>query len=65
LLEIIGEAANQLSVETCERYSEVPWRDLTRLRIVLAHHYHRVDRSQVRVIATNDIPALLKALAAS
>ncbi len=39
LLEIIGEASNLLSNETTDRHPEVPWRDITRLRIVLAHHY--------------------------
>gem|GEM_PF-4996945 len=37
--------------EATERHPSVPWRDITRLRIVLAHHYHRVDPDQVRVIA--------------
>ena len=45
LLEIIGEAANQLSDETREAYLSVQWRDITRLRIVLAHHYHRALES--------------------
>jgi uncharacterized protein with HEPN domain len=62
LLEIIGEAANQLQQETTDRHSEVPWRDIARLRIVLAHHYHRVDPGQVWVIATTHIPELVAAL---
>ena len=47
LLEIIGEAANALSDETTGRFPEIEWRDLARLRIVLAHHYQRVDPEQV------------------
>ena len=43
LLEIIGEAANVLSDETTGRFPEIGWRDLARLRIVLAHRYLRVE----------------------
>jgi uncharacterized protein with HEPN domain len=32
------------------------------LRIVLAHHYHRVDAEQVWSIATIDVPALAEAI---
>lgn len=62
LLEIIGEAANLLSDETTSGHPEVPWRDVGRLRIVLAHHYHRVDSDQVWAIATADVPAVVAAL---
>ena len=58
LLEIIGEAANALSDETTARFPEIGWRDLARLRIVLAHHYQRVDPEQVWTIAIGDVPAL-------
>ena len=64
LLEIIGEAAATLSDTTTIVYPDVPWRDLSRLRIVLAHHYHRVDPEQVWVIATVEVPALAATLEA-
>ena len=59
LLEIIGEAANLLSPETIDRFPAVPWKDITRLRIVLAHHYHRVDPDQVWIIASANVPELV------
>jgi uncharacterized protein with HEPN domain len=62
LLEIVGEAARALDEETRERFPDVAWRDITRLRIVLAHHYHRVDPDQVWSIASVDIPALALAI---
>jgi len=62
LLEIIGEAANLLGDDTTGRYPRVPWHDIVRLRIVLAHHYHRVDPEQVWAIATTDVPELIAAL---
>jgi len=36
LLEIIGEAANALGADTKARHPEVPWADVTRLRIAAA-----------------------------
>lgn len=58
LLEIIGESANSLSNEYRAQHPNVPWRDIIGLRIVLAHHYHRVDPNQVWVIATTEVPQL-------
>ena len=62
LLEILGEAANSVSAATRDRFPEVPWSDVSRLRIVLAHHYHRVDPDQVWAMATHDVPALASGL---
>jgi uncharacterized protein with HEPN domain len=58
LLEIIGEAANTISPETKNRYPGIGWRDVARLRIVLAHHYQRVDPGQVWTIAEQDVPPM-------
>jgi uncharacterized protein with HEPN domain len=58
LLEIIGEPANSLTGEFRARHPDVPWSDVTGLRIVLAHHYHRVDPNQVWTIATVEVPLL-------
>ena len=58
LLEIIGEAASALSDELTERIPDVAWRDVRRLRVVLAHHYHRVDPDQVWEIASVEAPVL-------
>lgn len=62
LLEIIGESANSLSEEFRADYPDVPWRDVIGLRIVLAHHYHRVDPNQVWVIASGEVPHLAGSL---
>jgi uncharacterized protein with HEPN domain len=58
LLEIIGEASNALSDACRDEHPEVAWRDITALRILLAHHYHRIDPDQVWQIATGSVPAL-------
>lgn len=62
LLEIIGEAANTLSEEFRLRHPDIPWRDIIGLRVVLAHHYHRVDPGQVWVIAATEVPRLARDL---
>lgn len=62
LLEIIGEAASTLGAQTTDQYPDVAWRDITQLRILLTHHYHRVDPEQVWTIASVDVPALVKQL---
>lgn len=62
LLEIIGESANALSDDFRAQYPSVPWRDVIGLRVVLAHHYHRVDPNQVWVIAVDEVPRLAQQL---
>lgn len=55
-------AASAIGDDTRARHAEVPWSDVTRLRVVLAHHYHRVDAEQVWVIARDEVPTLVAAL---
>jgi uncharacterized protein with HEPN domain len=64
LLEVIGEASGALSQQVRGRHPAVPWRDITRLRILLTHHYQRVDPEQVWQIVEGEIPRLAAALRA-
>ena len=61
-LEIIGEASKQVDYETRERYPEIPWSDMARLRDVISHKYNQVDRSRIWKIATKDVPDLKERL---
>lgn len=61
-LEIIGEAAGAMTDEFRRSTPGVAWSDVRRLRIVLAHHYHRVDPDQLWTMATIDIPEMVIAL---
>ena len=45
----IGEAVKGLSVDFTSRHPLVPWRDITGLRDIIAHQYHRRD---INVIVT-------------
>ncbi len=62
LLEIIGEAATKLNDESAATVIGVPWDDIRRLRIVVAHLYHRVDPKQVWTIISVDVPDLKRRL---
>lgn len=62
LLEIIGEAASQVSDEEQAAHPGIDWRSLARLRILLAHHYHRTDPDLIWTYAINEAPGLVEAL---
>jgi len=57
-IEIIGEATKQLSDDLRERYSEVPWQQMTRMRDRLIHGYFSVDYDIVRDVIENEAPPL-------
>lgn len=46
------------------RFASVPWSHIVALRVLLAHHYHRVDVEQVWTIATSSVPDLVRHLGA-
>ncbi|HEX3526495.1 MAG TPA: HepT-like ribonuclease domain-containing protein [Thermoanaerobaculia bacterium] len=46
-LEIVGEAANRITVEFRGAHSEIPWRKITGQRNVLIHEYGDIDHSLV------------------
>ena len=59
-LEIIGEAAKQLSLNTKEKAIKVPWKDIAGMRDKLIHAYFGVDVVAVWKTAMEDIPSLEK-----
>lgn len=61
-IEIAGEAATQVSEETKATLPEVAWKELSAVRIVLAHAYHRVDLDLLWGIAADDLPRVAGAL---
>lgn len=57
-IEIIGEAANHITEETKNKFSEIQWRQITGLRHVLVHEYFGIDSILIWQIIVDDIPAL-------
>lgn len=62
VIELIGEAASAISNETRATIPEVDWSGLIGLRVLLAHNYQRVKRSQLWIAASVNVPALIKSL---
>jgi uncharacterized protein with HEPN domain len=53
-IEVIGEAAKQLSPEFRERHPEIDWRALTGMRDRLVHGYFGVDYDIVWNVASSE-----------
>lgn len=59
-LEIIGEAAKNLSQETRDKYPLVEWKKIVGARDLMIHSYFRVDLDVVWDILKKDLPILKK-----
>jgi uncharacterized protein with HEPN domain len=55
-LEIIGEAARNLSEDFREQHSEMPWQDIIGMRNRIAHAYFAVDVRAVWDTTKSDLP---------
>lgn len=59
-LEIIGEAAAQVTSDFKKAHPEIPWRRISDFRNVLIHEYFAIDPQLVWEILEKDIPQLKK-----
>jgi uncharacterized protein with HEPN domain len=64
LIEIIGEAANKISVETKNNHPEVDWPSIIGMRNKLSHGYFDIDNDIVWATITDDLPPLIETLEA-
>jgi uncharacterized protein with HEPN domain len=62
LVELVGEAANQIPDEIQAQYSEVPWQKITSMRHRLIHGYDSVDHSILWDTITSNLPDLIEML---
>jgi uncharacterized protein with HEPN domain len=62
LLEIIGEAAAQVSQEQRDGIPEIPWPVVISMRNRLIHAYFDINLNVVWSTSTGDIPLLIPAL---
>jgi len=58
-LEVIGEAASQVSESTRQALPEIPWPLMVGMRHRLIHAYFDVDLDQVWDTAVGDLPPLV------
>ena len=61
-LEIIGQAANKISIETQKLFQNIPWKNIIGLRNKLAHDYGEILAERIWIISKNPIQELLKEL---
>ncbi len=62
LVEIVGEAAKQVSPTTRADHPDVPWSAAARMRDRLVHHYFDIDLDVLWTTIAVDLPQLLSAL---
>ena len=59
-LEVIGEAAKNISTPLREKYSGIPWKNIAGTRDILIHAYFNIDLEKIWVVIQKDIPLLKK-----
>jgi len=59
-LEVVGEAARNLSVDFKKKHNQIEWPKITGMRNLLIHEYFGVDLMLVWKTVKNDLPTLKK-----
>jgi uncharacterized protein with HEPN domain len=62
LVEILGEAAKNVSPDTRTQAPNIPWRQIAGTRDRLSHAYFDVNLDIIWDIVTNDLPTLIPEL---
>ena len=57
-IEIVGEAANNLTKEMQMHHPEVQWKDVISMRHVLVHDYYSIDARTAWQTAQENLPQL-------
>ncbi len=59
-VEVVGEAARQVSEDTRRRAAGIPWAQIVGMRNILAHDYGAVDLERVYSVVMEDLSELLE-----
>ena len=62
-IEIVGEAAGQISAETRAENPHLPWKAMIGMRHILVHEYFSIDLDILWGTASTQLPTLLSELA--
>lgn len=57
-IEVLGEAASNVSEETKRAHPEVAWREITGIRVILAHAYFHIGQDIIGNVIEHDVPRL-------
>jgi uncharacterized protein with HEPN domain len=63
-LEILGEAASQITAETRKYHPSLPWREMIGMRNRLIHAYFDIDHQAVWRVVKDHLPSLAAELQA-
>ncbi len=61
-LEIIGEAAKNVSSDFQDNHSGIPWKKIIAQRNVIAHEYGEIKQERIWTVVSTNIPELIAAL---
>ncbi len=62
LVEIVGESCNRIPKEFRNEHPGIPWREVSGVRVKLAHAYDSIDFDILWDIVQNDLPTLIEQL---
>jgi len=63
-IEILGEAASAVGEEERAQHPQIPWREITGMRTILAHQYFRIDPDIVWNVVSTQLEPLIEQLRA-
>lgn len=63
-VEIIGEAANFITAETKQLFTDTEWRQIIGMRHVLVHEYFGIDFNLIWQVIISDLPELKEKISA-
>ena len=57
-IEVLGEAASHVSDETKLAHTEIAWREIAGIRVILAHAYFHIEQDVVGNVIDQNVPVL-------
>ncbi len=61
-IEVLGEAASNVSDEVKAARPELPWREISGIRVILAHAYFHIEHDVIANVVVDHVPLLRQQL---